>query len=212
MTRFVLATRNAHKVLELREILGDRLGPHELVGLDALPGGGGPEPVEDGATFAENALIKARAAAAHGLPAIADDSGISAVALGGQPGIHSARYAQLAAEVEGRVIPRDDGENLRLLLRRLEGATDRRASFWCAAALVDPAAPEVEREHVELAEWPGAVLEQPAGQGGFGYDPVFRPEGSAVSSAELSREEKNRLSHRAQAFARLVEELRRRYG
>ncbi len=111
MTTFVLATHNAHKVGELRRILGDRLGPHELVGYD------GPDAVEDADTFEGNALIKARAAFAHtGLPALADDSGIAVDALGGEPGIHSARYAGT----------RDDGDNLRLLLRNLEGVADRR--------------------------------------------------------------------------------------
>src|SRR6478609_1638763 len=122
MTTFVLATHNAHKVEELRRILGERLGPHELIGYD------GPEPVEDGDTFEANALIKARAAYAHtGLPAIADDSGISVRALDGAPGIHSARYAGT----------RDDVDNYRLLLRNLEGVADRAAQFVCAAALVD---------------------------------------------------------------------------
>lgn len=114
MTRFVLATHNAHKVDELRRILGARLGEHELVGYD------GPEPVEDGATFAENALIKARAASAHtGLPALADDSGISVAALGGAPGIHSARYAGT----------RVDADNVAHLLENMTGIADRTATF-----------------------------------------------------------------------------------
>ena len=198
MTTFVLATRNAHKVSELRRILGERLGPHELVGLDQVPDHGGPEPDEDGATFAENALIKARAAAAHtGLPAIADDSGISVVALGGAPGIHSARYAG----------SRVDADNVAHLLANLRGVADRTARFECAAAIVDGA-----YEHVELGVWPGAVLEEARGAGGFGYDPVFRPEGLTVSSAELTADEKNAQSHRSRAFGALVEVLRARYG
>jgi XTP/dITP diphosphohydrolase len=196
--QIVLATRNAHKVEELRQILGDRLGGHELVAVTDAPGGGGPEPVEDGDTFAANALIKARAAhAATGLPAIADDSGIAVDALDGAPGIHSARYAGT----------RDDGDNLRLLLERMRGVADRSASFVCAAALVDDAG-----EHVVTARWPGEVLDQPAGAGGFGYDPIFRPEGETRSAAELSAEEKNAVSHRVQAFGRLVEVLRERLG
>lgn len=192
MTTFVLATHNAHKVVELRAILGDRLGDHEIVGYD------GPEPVEDGDSFAANALIKARAAFVHtGLPAIADDSGISVRALGGAPGVHSARYAG----------SRDDRENLELLLRNLGDETDRAASFWCAAALVDGAT-----ETVELGEWPGEVLAAPAGEGGFGYDPIFRPEGLEVSSAELTAAEKNAISHRTRAFAALVERIRELYG
>ena len=191
MTRFVLATHNAHKVEELRRILGERLGPHELIAYD------GPEPVEDGATFAENALIKARAAAAHtGLPALADDSGISVVALGGAPGIHSARYAGT----------RVDSDNTAKLLADLRGITDRRATFDCAAALVDG-----DFEHVELGVWPGTVLEAPEGVNGFGYDPVFRPDGLPGASALLSSDEKNAISHRARAFGALVEVLRARY-
>ncbi|MBW8873103.1 MAG: non-canonical purine NTP pyrophosphatase, partial [Leifsonia sp.] len=184
MTVFVLATHNAHKVDELQRILGERLGPHRLVGYD------GPEPVEDGDSFEANALIKARAAAVFtGLPAIADDSGICVDALGGAPGIHSARYAGT----------RDDADNYRLLLANLQGVTDRAAQFVCAAALVDVAALDTGSpfEHTERGVWPGSVLEAPAGGGGFGYDPVFRPDGLDISSAELTADEKNAQSHRA---------------
>lgn len=192
MTTFVLATHNAHKVDELRRILGERLGPHELVGYD------GPEPVEDGDTFEANALIKARAAYAHtGLPSIADDSGISVRALGGAPGIHSARYAGT----------RDDVDNYTLLLKNLEGESDRAADFMCAAALVDG-----ETELTVLGVWPGEVLDAPSGERGFGYDPVFRPEGIATASAELTADEKNAISHRARAFGALVQQLRALYG
>ena len=209
MTVFVLATHNAHKVEELRRILGERLGPHQLIGYD------GPEPVEDADTFEGNALIKARAAAVFtGLPAIADDSGICVDALGGAPGIHSARYAQL---LNGT--PRDDGDNLHLLLTKLRGVTDRAAQFVCAAALVDVAALDsgpihggAPYEHTERGVWPGSVLEAPAGRGGFGYDPIFRPDGLTVSSAELTADEKNAQSHRAIAFGMLVARLRERYG
>jgi XTP/dITP diphosphohydrolase len=185
----VLATHNAHKVTELRRILGSRLDGIELLAYD------GPEPVEDGSTFEENALIKARAASAHtGLAAIADDSGISAAALGGAPGIHSARYAGT----------RDDADNVRLLLQNLAGAIDRSADFVCAAALVVPGG----REHVRLGVWPGSVLVEPAGTGGFGYDPVFRPTGFHVSAAELSPDEKNAISHRSLAFGALMPAVR----
>lgn len=192
MTRFVLATHNAHKVEELRRILGERLGPHELVAYD------GPEPVEDGVTFAANALIKARAANLHtGLPALADDSGISVDALRGAPGIHSARYAGT----------RVDADNVAKLLADMQGETDRRARFECAAALVDG-----DYEHVELGVWPGEVLEAPEGENGFGYDPVFRPDGQAGASALLTPDEKNAISHRARAFGALMTTLRKRYG
>ncbi|MGN6272148.1 MAG: RdgB/HAM1 family non-canonical purine NTP pyrophosphatase [Protaetiibacter sp.] len=192
MTTFVLATHNAHKVEELRRILGERLGAHELVGYD------GPEPIEDGETFEANALIKARAAYAHtGLPSLADDSGISVRALGGAPGIHSARYAGT----------RSDVDNYTLLLQNLEGESDRAADFVCAAALVDG-----EREVVVRGVWSGEVLGAPSGAHGFGYDPVFRPDGLATSSAELTPDEKNAISHRSRAFGALVEQLRELYG
>jgi len=196
VTTFVLATYNAHKVAELRRILGDRLGPHELVGYD------GPAAVEDGETFEANALLKARAAHAHtGQPALADDSGIVVEALDGAPGIDSAHYSGA----------RDDVANLQLLLQNLQGVTDRRATFVCAAALVD-GSPESGGEYTVRGEWPGEVLTEPAGANGFGYDPIFRPEGETRSSAELTPAEKDADSHRARAFIALTEELRRRYG
>lgn len=183
----VLATRNAHKVGELTEILGPLLGGAELC---ALPDSA-PDPVEDGDTFAANALIKARSAvAATGLPAIADDSGIAVEALGGAPGINSARYAGT----------RNDRDNLELLLRNLVGIADRRAAFVCAAAYVHPDGTEL----VEVREWPGLVLEAAAGAGGFGYDPIFQPDDVEVSSAELTAAQKNARSHRTQAFTALL--------
>ncbi|MFD1714194.1 RdgB/HAM1 family non-canonical purine NTP pyrophosphatase [Amnibacterium flavum] len=197
--RVVLATHNAHKVEELRRILGDRLVGIELLGYD------GPEPVEDADSFAGNALIKARAAAEHtGLPAIADDSGISVDALDGAPGIHSARYAGT----------RDSGDNLRLLLANLVGvpADQRGAQFNCAAAAVIPVDGGDAIEHVEVAEWPGVVLEQPAGEGGFGYDPIFQPEGETRSAGQLTAAEKDAVSHRTQAFTALLPWLRERIG
>jgi len=186
----VLATHNAHKVDELRRILGSQLDGIELIGYD------GPEPIEDGDSFEANALIKARAAANHsGLAAIADDSGISVAALGGAPGIHSARYAG----------NRDDRENLELLLANLRGVDDRSATFSCAAAFVDG-----NFEHVELGVWPGTVSDAPAGSGGFGYDPIFVPRGSTVSAAEFTADEKNAVSHRARAFGQIMPVVRAR--
>jgi len=183
--RLVLATHNAHKLEELAAILGPAIGDFELVPTD------GPDPVEDGATFAENALIKARAAVAHsGLPALADDSGLAVDALGGAPGIHSKRYAGTGV----------DADNTALLLRTLEGVADRRARFVCAAAFVAPDGTEA----VEVAEWPGEILLEPVGSNGFGYDPVFRPEGLEVSLAQLSAEEKNAVSHRTMAFRAIM--------
>jgi XTP/dITP diphosphohydrolase len=188
--QLVLATHNAHKVEELRKILGPALDGIELIGYD------GPEPVEDADSFEGNALIKARAAALHtGLPAIADDSGISVAALGGAPGIHSARYAGT----------RNDHDNLALLIENLGDEENRAATFSCAAALVIG-----EFEHVELGIWPGTVLREPAGGGGFGYDPIFQPEGLTISAAELRPEEKNAKSHRARAFGQIMPVVRER--
>ena len=181
----VLATHNAHKVTELRRILGEQLDGIDLLAYD------GPEPIEDGDTFEANALIKARAASAHtGFAAIADDSGIAVAALGGAPGIHSARYAGT----------RDDEDNVRLLVANLRGADDRSADFLCAAALVLPDG----REKVVLGTWPGTVRAGLAGSAGFGYDPVFTPAGYSVSAAELHPDEKNAISHRGRAFAALM--------
>ncbi len=186
--RLVLATHNAHKVEELRRILGPALEGAELVGYD------GPEPVEDGATFEENALIKARTAFAFsGLPSLADDSGICVDALGGAPGILSARFAGTRA----------DADNRALLLERMRGVSDRSAQFVCAAAYVDGST-----EIVERGVWPGRVLEGERGSHGFGYDPLFVPEGVERTAAELSAEEKDAASHRARAFTALVRAIR----
>ena len=179
--RIVVGTHNEHKVGELRRILGPLLPGVELVAYD------GPDPIEDGDTFEANALIKARAAAAHtGEAAIADDSGIAVDALGGAPGIHSARYAGT----------RVDADNVQRLLSDLEGVDDRTAAFVCAAALVTPDG----REFVEVGTWPGSVLLEPVGPNGFGYDPIFKPAGLSVSSAELRPDEKDAISHRSLAF------------
>lgn len=197
MTTLVLATHNPHKVEELRRILGPRLDGFELVGYD------GPEPAETGTSFEQNALLKARAAAAHtGAPAIADDSGIGVDVMGGAPGIFSARWSGPS---------KDARDNLELLLWQLTDVPveHRRGRFTCAAALVVPrrSAPE---EHVETAVWSGRILSSPSGAGGFGYDPIFQPDGYDVSAAELPAEEKNAVSHRAMAFDRLISVVRER--
>ncbi|MEP6481860.1 MAG: RdgB/HAM1 family non-canonical purine NTP pyrophosphatase [Rhodoglobus sp.] len=192
--QLVLATHNSHKVVELKQILGPLLDGIELLGYD------GPEPVEDGDTFEANALIKARAASLHtGLAAIADDSGISVDALGGAPGIHSARYAG----------SRDDTDNLTLLLTNLGSNPNRAAHFTCAAALVLPSTASPDKQFVELGIWPGTILEEAVGPNGFGYDPIFKPEGLSVSSAELRPDEKNAISHRALAFRAIMPIVRR---
>ncbi|MGJ0204625.1 RdgB/HAM1 family non-canonical purine NTP pyrophosphatase [Leucobacter sp. gxy201] len=196
MTRLVLASHNAHKLTELQRILGPLVPGIELVGYD------GPEPVEDGVSFEENALIKARAAAAHtGLPAIADDSGIAVDILGGSPGIFSARWGGPA---------RNDQANLDLLLWQLTDVADehRAASFVCAAALVVPGSAGADPDEVVLrGVWNGRVLREASGAGGFGYDPIFQPEGETRSSAELSAAEKDALSHRTRAFTALAPEI-----
>ncbi|MEZ0448220.1 RdgB/HAM1 family non-canonical purine NTP pyrophosphatase [Cellulomonas sp. ICMP 17802] len=200
--RLVLATHNAHKVGELRAILAPvlpGLDPESVVGARDV---GAPEPVEDGVTFTENALLKARALAAFtGLPAVADDSGLAVDVLGGAPGIFSARWA-------GR--HGDDAANLTLLLAQLADIAEphRRARFVCAAALVTPDG----FEHVETGTLEGVLATEPRGAGGFGYDPILVPVGETRSCAELSPEEKNAISHRGTAFRALVPTLVRVLG
>ncbi|MBF4573859.1 RdgB/HAM1 family non-canonical purine NTP pyrophosphatase [Herbiconiux sp. VKM Ac-1786] len=191
--RVVLATHNAHKVEEFQNILGQALPELEIVAYD------GPEPVEDGVSFAENALIKARTAAEHtGLPALADDSGICVDVLGGAPGIFSARWAGHG---------KGDRANVELLLDQLSDVRDehRAASFACHIAIVVPA---TGFEQVVSGRWPGRLAREAAGAGGFGYDPVFVPEGLEVSAAELTAAEKNTISHRARAFEAAIPVLR----
>ena len=192
--RLVLATHNAHKVREVREILAEAIPGFDPEGLVSAPDLGADEPVEDGVTFAENALIKARAISAYThLPAIADDSGLAVDVLGGAPGIFSARWC-------GR--HGDDRANLDLLLAQLAEVSDahRGAAFVCAAALVLPDG----REVVEHGEMRGLLLRAPVGSGGFGYDPILVPDGETRSSAQLTPEEKNARSHRGAAFRALA--------
>jgi XTP/dITP diphosphohydrolase len=188
--RVVLATRNAHKVEELRRILV--ASGIELIGLDDYPET--PDVVETGATFADNALLKARAAAAAtGLVAIADDSGIAVDALNGMPGVLSVYWA-------GRA--RNDEANLRLLLEQIEDVPDERrgAAFICAAAAATPDG----RAVVVEGRMEGALTRHPRGAAGFGYDPIFVPVGERRTTAEMSAEEKNAISHRGAAFRALV--------
>lgn len=185
--RVVVGTKNSHKVLELQRILGPL-----IPGLILEPS---PEdsPVEDGDTFSANALIKARSAhQATGRPAIADDSGIEVASLDGRPGIFSARYAQTGV----------DSDNTAQLLAEMAGVSDRSAAFVCAAALVHDGG-----EMVLERRWEGTVAQAPAGSGGFGYDPIFIPQGHSVTSAELTPEEKDQSSHRGQAFRDLAPAL-----
>ena len=190
--RVVFATGNAHKVGEVQRILDAVDAGIIIESLAAWPDA--PTPIEDGETFAENALIKARAIAAHtGLPAIADDSGICVDALNGMPGIFSARWAG----VHG-----DDAQNLDLLLAQLADvpAARRGAHFLCAAALVTPDG----RERVVEGTIDGVIITARAGTGGFGYDPVFRPHGYELTTAEMAPEAKDAISHRGAAFRALA--------
>ena len=190
--RLLLATRNPGKLAELRRLLADAVPGVEVVGLGDVDDYA--EAPETGATFAENALLKAREAVRHtGLAAVADDSGITVDALSGMPGVLSARWS-------GR--HGDDEANTALLLGQLADVPDERrgAAFVCAAALVTPEG----AEHVLEREWRGRVAREKRGSNGFGYDPVFVPDGLTVTSAELLPEEKDARSHRGQAFAALV--------
>lgn len=187
----ILASRNAHKLDEVRLILGRddiELSPDHL-----------EDPVENDVTFAGNALIKARAVAEQtGEAVLADDSGLCVDVLGGSPGVFSARWCGRHGA---------DEENLELLLNQLSDIGDefRRAKFVCAAVFVQPGG----REIIATGTMAGTLLHEPRGSGGFGYDPIFQPAGLDVSAAELPADEKNAISHRGQAFRALKSELER---
>ena len=192
----VLATRNAAKLRELARILGaeDRGTQIRLAGLDEFPGA--PDVPETGATFEENALLKARSIADFtGLPAVADDSGLCVDALSGMPGVLSARWA-------GR--HGDDQANLELVLAQVADVPEARlaARFVCAAALVVPGAGC--REWVVTGQVEGRLVRAPRGSGGFGYDPIFLPDGFGQTTAEMTAETKDAISHRGRAFRALT--------
>ncbi len=191
MTQVLLATRNVKKLAELRRIL-DELLDVEVVGLDDVPHF--DELPETGATFAENALLKAREGAVHsGLLTVADDSGLAVDALNGMPGVLSARWAGKG---------KDDNANLQLVLEQLADTPDERlgATFVCAAALVTPAG----AENVVEGRMPGRLVREPKGTNGFGYDPIFVADGFDVTNAELPPEEKDAISHRGRALRALL--------
>jgi XTP/dITP diphosphohydrolase len=193
--KVVLATRNPHKIAELRTILADTGVSIDLVGVHEFPDL--PDVAETGVTFAENALLKAvETARRTGSPAIADDSGLCVDVLGGAPGIFSARWAGKHG---------DDVANLELLLAQLGDIADehRQAHFTCAAALALPDGTEVVRE----GRIDGTLLHAPRGTNGFGYDPIFLPDGYDRTTAELSAAEKNAISHRTRAFRSLAQDL-----
>lgn len=191
--KLLLASRNAKKLGELRRIVAAE--GFSVLGLDDVPAF--PEAPETEPTFEGNALAKARDAfAATGLPSVADDSGIAIDALNGMPGVLSARWSG----VHG-----NDQANLELVLGQLRDVPDERrgAAFVCAAAFAGPGGETVVR-----GEWRGTIIREPRGENGFGYDPIFVPEGYEVTSAELSPEEKDRLSHRGRALRLLLPHLR----
>ena len=188
--KLVLATHNAHKVKEVAAILEPLVPGLELLGYE------GPEPIEDGSSFLENSLIKARAAFLHtGMTSIADDSGLAIEIMGGSPGIFSARWSG----------QKDDEKNRNLVLAQLRDvpAGNRAASFVCTISLVGESG-EVSFTGV----LPGHIKASASGTNGFGYDPIFIPEGFEVSSAELEPEVKNSISHRSMALSQLASYLR----
>ncbi len=194
LQKIVLASGNAGKILEIAELFSDlnsEIVPQSELGIES--------PEETGQTFIENALLKARFAAnASGLPAVADDSGIAVDALAGRPGVFSARYAGEGAS---------DEENVDLLLAEMAQVPDdnRGGGFHCAAVLVFPA-DKFEPVVVE-GIWRGTILRKRAGDGGFGYDPVFLDEGAGKTGAQMTRDEKNAVSHRGKAFRELTRRI-----
>jgi XTP/dITP diphosphohydrolase len=191
--RIVLASSNAGKLREFRALLAKL--DFTVIAQGELGIASAEEPH---LTFVENALAKARHAAVHsGLPALADDSGLCVAALGGAPGVHSARFSGSNA---------DDDSNNAELLRRLHGQAERRAHYTCV--LVAVASADDPEPLIAEARWPGTIIAQPRGEGGFGYDPLFLLPELGRTAAELPPDEKNRISHRGQA----MRELARRFA
>ena len=194
-TKVVIASRNEHKIDEMRRILNEAGLSLDLVGIQEFPDL--PDVDETGTTFAENALLKAREICAFtGIPAIADDSGLCVDALGGMPGIFSARWAGTHG---------NDLANLQLLLAQISHvAPDRRtASFRCAAAIVMPSGAEEVVEGIMA----GRLIDTPRGTNGFGYDPIFIAEGYSITTAEMDSASKDAISHRGRAIAALAPTL-----
>ncbi len=193
LTQLLLASNNAGKLKEFSALLAP-LGISQIVPQGQL---GIPEAEEPYGTFIENALAKARhASRLSGLPALADDSGLCVDALGGAPGVLSARYA-------GE--PKSDQRNNEALLAALDGIDNRQAHYYCVLVLVRSA--EDPQPIIADAVWRGHILPAARGEGGFGYDPLFQAQGYEISVAEMASAEKNRISHRAQALAQLVNRL-----
>lgn len=196
--QMVLASRNRGKIREMRAILAVVVPGMEILSLDDI--GITDDAAEDGTTFAENAWIKAKAIADKGYIGIADDSGLCVDALGGEPGVYSARYAGGHG---------DDAANLALLLHRMENVSDRRAEFCCAIACVFPDGSE---PILTVGEVRGEILRERRGEDGFGYDPVFYYPPFGKTFGELSSEEKNKISHRAVALERFAKALKERWN
>ena len=197
MQKIVIASNNAGKLRELAALLAP-------LGLEAVPQADFdvPEAEEPHATFIENALAKARhASRCTELPALADDSGICAMALNGSPGVHSARFAGL---------PRSDERNNRKLLQMLDNQADRRAHYYCVIALVYT--PFDPQPVIAEGVWHGEIIDTPRGSGGFGYDPHFYLPDLGKTAAELDAAHKNAISHRGQAMAMLLERLKAGHG
>ena len=191
--KVVLASRNPHKIQELQSILTKYIKDIEILSLDDV--GIFEEIEENGSTYLENAMIKARAAATSGYIGMGDDTGLSVRALGGAPGIYSARYSG-----------GDYAANNALLLKNLEGESDRFAEFVCTIACVFPDG----REPIYVeGRTQGVILESERGEGGFGYDPLFYYEPFGKTYAELTYDEKNSISHRFKAIEKLAEEFKR---
>ena len=193
--KIVLASRNKHKIVELEALLRKHVPSVEILSLDDV--GFTDEIVEDGDTFAANALIKARAAASTGYIGLGDDSGLAVTALDGAPGIYSARYAGDHGN--------DDANNA-LLLQNLKDKSDRSAKFVCAIACVFP--DDQGEERVFVGETPGVITEDYRGSRGFGYDPLFLYEPMGKTYSEMSAEEKNSISHRGRAIELLADYLK----
>ncbi len=192
MKKLVLASNNAKKMKELNALLAP-------LGFEVIPQGqlGIPEAEEPHCTFVENALAKARHAAAHsGLPALADDSGLCVEALHGAPGVLSARYAG---------DPKSDARNNEKLLTHLKEHANRKAHFYCVLVLVRAA--HDPQPIIAEGEWPGKILPEQQGEGGFGYDPLFFVPEFGQTAAEMDSETKNRVSHRGRAMQKLIERL-----
>ena len=192
--KLVLASRNKHKIEEWQATLGKFVEGVELLSLDDVGIEGDIE--EDGTTFEENAFIKARAAAKSGYMSVGEDSGLEVNALGGEPGVYSARYAGEHG---------NDAANNALLLSKLEGCEDRSAKFVCTIALVDPN--DKGRDQCFRGETAGVMIDEYRGEGGFGYDPLFLYEPMGKTFSEMSKDEKNAISHRGKAIEMLALKL-----